>query len=169
MLFRTFLNNVRKMSDELRESIHGTNSKYFVVIFAVESSGEIDEAAKEWEHAVVQRNMDKELSELNKRLEQKEVSFTAQSSLLLIKDCYKCIRILLTGSNMNNQCVNVTKNILMQLEMKLIGGPDTEALKQHFQKKIMELEEEKRIVQVRLNMTIELVLFSTFYMKADIE
>ncbi|XP_022740221.1 kinesin-like protein KIN-4A [Durio zibethinus] len=32
-------------------------------------------------------------------------------------------------------------------EMKLLGGADTEALKQHFQKKIMELEEEKRIVQ----------------------
>ncbi|KAB2004652.1 hypothetical protein ES319_D11G214100v1 [Gossypium barbadense] len=32
-------------------------------------------------------------------------------------------------------------------EMKLVGGADTEALKQHFQKKIMELEEEKRIEQ----------------------
>lgn len=32
--------------------------------------------------------------------------------------------------------------------MKLFGG-DTEALKQHFGKKIMELEEEKRIVQVK--------------------
>jgi hypothetical protein len=33
--------------------------------------------------------------------------------------------------------------------MKLFGGIDTEALKQHFGKKIMELEEEKRIVQVK--------------------
>lgn len=32
--------------------------------------------------------------------------------------------------------------------MKLFGGYDTTALKQHFGKKIMELEEEKRIVQV---------------------
>lgn len=32
--------------------------------------------------------------------------------------------------------------------MKLFGGIDTEALKQHFGKKITELEEEKRIVQV---------------------
>ncbi|XP_062155426.1 kinesin-like protein KIN-4A [Alnus glutinosa] len=32
-------------------------------------------------------------------------------------------------------------------EMKLLGGIDTEALKQHFGKKIMEIEEEKRIVQ----------------------
>ena len=36
----------------------------------------------------------------------------------------------------------------MQSEMKLVGEADTEALKQHFQKKIMELEEEKRLVQV---------------------
>lgn len=36
----------------------------------------------------------------------------------------------------------------MQCEMKLFGGIDTEALKQHFGKKITELEEEKRIVQV---------------------
>ncbi|EEF29115.1 kinesin-like protein KIN-4A isoform X2 [Ricinus communis] len=70
-----------------------------------ESSGEIDEAAKEWEHALIRSTMDKELIELNRRLEQKES------------------------------------------EMKLFGGVDTESLKQHFRKKIMELEEEKRIVQ----------------------
>nr|CAN79643.1 hypothetical protein VITISV_027461 [Vitis vinifera] len=71
----------------------------------VKISREMDEvAAREWEHALLQNTMDKELNELNKRLEQKES------------------------------------------EMKLFGG-DTEALKQHFGKKIMELEEEKRIVQ----------------------
>lgn len=32
--------------------------------------------------------------------------------------------------------------------MKLVGGFDTVALKQHFGKKIMELEDEKRTVQV---------------------
>lgn len=32
--------------------------------------------------------------------------------------------------------------------MKIFGGYDTTALKQHFGKKIMELEEEKRTVQV---------------------
>lgn len=37
----------------------------------------------------------------------------------------------------------------VQSEMKLLGGIDTEALKQHFGKKIMEIEEEKRIVQVK--------------------
>ncbi|KAK5843584.1 Chromosome-associated kinesin KIF4 [Gossypium arboreum] len=70
-----------------------------------DNPGEIDEVAKELEHALRRNNMDRELNELNKRLEQKES------------------------------------------EMKLVGGTDTEALKQHFQKKITELEEEKRIVQ----------------------
>jgi hypothetical protein len=37
-------------------------------------SREIDEeVAKEWEHTLLQNTMDKELHELNKRLEQKEV------------------------------------------------------------------------------------------------
>ncbi|XP_047157412.1 kinesin-like protein KIN-4A isoform X1 [Vigna umbellata] len=69
-----------------------------------EDSRETDEAEKELEHVLLQNTMDKELNELNKRLEQKES------------------------------------------EMKLIGV-DTEALKQHFGKKIVELEEEKRKVQ----------------------
>ena len=32
-----------------------------------------EEAAKEWEHTLLHNTMDKELNELNKRLEQKEV------------------------------------------------------------------------------------------------
>lgn len=36
---------------------------------------EIDEVAKEWEHTLLQNSMDKELHELNKRLEEKEVIF----------------------------------------------------------------------------------------------
>ncbi|XP_015884329.3 kinesin-like protein KIN-4A isoform X2 [Ziziphus jujuba] len=69
-------------------------------------SREIDEeVAKEWEHTLLQTTMDKELHELNRRLEEKES------------------------------------------EMKLFGGFDTVALKQHFGKKIMELEDEKRVVQ----------------------
>nr|XP_009787508.1 PREDICTED: chromosome-associated kinesin KIF4A isoform X5 [Nicotiana sylvestris] len=69
-------------------------------------SGDMDEeAAKEWEHTLLQDTMDKELNELNRRLEQKES------------------------------------------EMKLYGGLDTMALKQHFGKKLLELEEEKRAVQ----------------------
>lgn len=69
------------------------------------SPREIEEATKEWEHELKQSTMDKELNELNNRLQQKES------------------------------------------EMKLFGGVDTEALKHHFRKKIMGLEEEKRIVQ----------------------
>ncbi|EEF52364.1 Kinesin heavy chain, putative [Ricinus communis] len=69
-------------------------------------SREIDEeVAKEWEHTLLQNTMDKELHELNRRLEEKES------------------------------------------EMKLFGGVDPAALKQHFGKKIMELEDEKRTVQ----------------------
>ncbi|TYI75687.1 hypothetical protein E1A91_D06G023700v1 [Gossypium mustelinum] len=63
-----------------------------------------EEAAKEWEHKLLQNTMDKELYELNRRLEEKES------------------------------------------EMKLFGG-DMVALKQHFGKKIQELEDEKRAVQ----------------------
>ncbi|CAL0327082.1 unnamed protein product [Lupinus luteus] len=68
-------------------------------------SKEIEEVAKEWEHTLLQNSMDKELHELNKRLEQKE------------------------------------------FEMKLFGASDAEVLKQHFGRKIMELEDEKRVVQ----------------------
>lgn len=64
-----------------------------------------EEAAKEWEHKVLQNTMDKELYELNRRLQQKES------------------------------------------EMKLFGEVDTETLKQHFGKKIIELEDEKRAAQ----------------------
>ncbi|EHA8590245.1 Kinesin-like protein KIN-4A [Cocos nucifera] len=71
-----------------------------------DNSKEIDEeAAKEWEHTMLQDTMGKELNELNRRLEQKES------------------------------------------EMRMFGGFDTLALKHHFGKKLMELEEEKRIVQ----------------------
>lgn len=40
----------------------------------VDNSKEIDEeVAKEWEHMMLQNTMGKELNELNKRLEEKEV------------------------------------------------------------------------------------------------
>ncbi|RVX23379.1 Kinesin-like protein KIN-4A [Vitis vinifera] len=98
-------------NEELCRELHEYRSRCAVVgqcesnAQVGEDSREMDEvAAREWEHALLQNTMDKELNELNKRLEQKES------------------------------------------EMKLFGG-DTEALKQHFGKKIMELEEEKRIVQ----------------------
>ncbi|ESQ45500.1 hypothetical protein EUTSA_v10010087mg [Eutrema salsugineum] len=68
-------------------------------------SEDIDGAAKEWEHALRQNNMGNELSELSKRLEEKES------------------------------------------EMQ-IYGVGTETIRQHFEKKMMELEKEKRTVQV---------------------
>ncbi|KAJ9170656.1 hypothetical protein P3X46_018748 [Hevea brasiliensis] len=94
-------------SDRLKRDFQSMDSSDFQMDEALsgESSGEIDEAAKEMEHALMQITMDKELNELNRRLGQKES------------------------------------------EMKLCEGVDTEALKQHFRKKIKELEEEKRIVQ----------------------
>ncbi|KAA3457455.1 kinesin-like protein FRA1 [Gossypium australe] len=86
-------------------------------VLSDDNPGEIDEVAKELEHALRRNNMDRELNELNKRLEQKES------------------------------------------EMKLVGGTDTEALKQHFQKKITELEEEKRTVQV-IRPSVSVVLYA---------
>ena len=75
-------------------------------ILYVGDSREVDEEAKEWEHKLLQNSMDKELHELNRRLEEKES------------------------------------------EMKLFDGYDTAALKQYFGKKIAEVEDEKRSVQV---------------------
>ncbi|KAJ7942434.1 Kinesin-like protein [Quillaja saponaria] len=94
-------------ADGFQKDFQRTESTDYPVAESISSENprEIDEVAKEWEHALLQNSMDKELNELNKRLEQKES------------------------------------------EMKLIGGFDAEALKQHFGKKVMELEEEKRIVQ----------------------
>ncbi|XP_044510092.1 kinesin-like protein KIN-4A isoform X2 [Mangifera indica] len=87
------LNSIRQTDYQMGETITG-------------DSREIDEeVAKEWEHTVFQNSMDKELHELNRRLEEKES------------------------------------------EMKLFGGIDTVALKQHFGKKIADLEDEKWAVQ----------------------
>ncbi|KAJ9670653.1 hypothetical protein PVL29_026915 [Vitis rotundifolia] len=94
-------------TDGLKRGLQSMESSDYPMgeVISGENSREMDEVAeREWEHALLQNTMDKELNELNKRLEQKES------------------------------------------EMKLFGG-DTEALKQHFGKKIMELEEEKRTVQ----------------------
>ncbi|KAJ7298771.1 hypothetical protein O6H91_Y429500 [Diphasiastrum complanatum] len=62
-------------------------------------------AAKELEHNLLQDSLDKELQELNRRLELKEA------------------------------------------EMKSFARPDTAVLKQHFEKKLTELEEEKKALQ----------------------
>ncbi|KAF6143479.1 hypothetical protein GIB67_029648 [Kingdonia uniflora] len=71
---------------------------------AVDSSGDVEEVVKELEHSSLQDKMDKELQELDKRLEQKEA------------------------------------------EMKRFAKVDTSVLKQHYEKKVHELEEEKRVL-----------------------
>ncbi|KAJ6404897.1 hypothetical protein OIU84_012967 [Salix udensis] len=94
-------------TDGLKRSLHSIESPDYQMGETISGdSRDIDEeVAKEWEHTLLQNTMDRELHELNRRLEEKES------------------------------------------EMKLFGGVDTAALKQHFGKKIMELEDEKRAVQ----------------------
>ncbi|KAJ6730107.1 CHROMOSOME-ASSOCIATED KINESIN KIF4A-LIKE PROTEIN [Salix viminalis] len=94
-------------TDGLKRSLHSIESPDYQMGETISGdSRDIDEeVAKEWEHTLLQNTMDRELHELNRRLEEKES------------------------------------------EMKLFGGVDTAALKQHFGKKIMELEDEKRTVQ----------------------
>ncbi|KAJ6740355.1 KINESIN-LIKE PROTEIN KIN-4B [Salix purpurea] len=61
-------------SDGLKRNFQSMDSSEYHMDEGIsgDSSGEIDEAAKEWEHTLIQSTMDKELHELNKRLEQKE-------------------------------------------------------------------------------------------------
>ncbi|XP_061355548.1 kinesin-like protein KIN-4A [Gastrolobium bilobum] len=92
-------------TDGLKRGLPITASDYPMGETTAGDSREIEEVAKEWEHTLLQNTMDRELHELNKRLEQKES------------------------------------------EMKLFGATDAEALKHHFGRKIMELEDEKRAVQ----------------------
>ncbi|KAM7278761.1 hypothetical protein ACFE04_005895 [Oxalis oulophora] len=94
-------------SDGLKRSLQSIESPDYQMSETLPGeSREVDEeVAKEWEHKLLQNSMDRELHELNRRLEEKES------------------------------------------EMKLFGGYDTAALKQHFGKKMMDLEDEKRAVQ----------------------
>ncbi|XP_072977535.1 kinesin-like protein KIN-4C [Typha angustifolia] len=68
-------------------------------------SSEAEEDEKEREHSSIKDKLDKELQELDKRLEQKEA------------------------------------------EMKQFGKADTSVLKQHYEKKLLELEQEKKVLQ----------------------
>ncbi|KAL1217265.1 Kinesin-like protein KIN-4A [Cardamine amara subsp. amara] len=96
--------------DGLKRSLHSIeSSNYPMVETTIGDAREIDEDAKEWEHKLLQNSMDKELHELNRRLEEKES------------------------------------------EMKLFDGYDPAELKQHFGKKIAEVEDEKRSVQEERN------------------
>ncbi|CAA2955240.1 kinesin KIN-4C [Olea europaea subsp. europaea] len=71
----------------------------------VETNGEAEDVEKELEHSSLQEQLDKELQELDKRLEQKEV------------------------------------------EMKQFTSVDTSVLKQHYEKKVQDLELEKKGLQ----------------------
>ncbi|XP_009151579.2 kinesin-like protein KIN-4A isoform X2 [Brassica rapa] len=94
--------------DGLKRSLHSIESSNYPMVEATTGdSREVDEEAKEWEHKLLQNSMDKELHELNRRLEEKES------------------------------------------EMKLFDDPA--ALKQHFGKKIAEVEDEKKSVQEERN------------------
>ncbi|KAL2498234.1 Kinesin-like protein FRA1 [Abeliophyllum distichum] len=97
--------NFSVKSEELKRGLQSMESSDYQMSESGDSGDNDEDAAKELEHTYLQNTMDKELNELNRRLEQKES------------------------------------------EMKLCGGSGTTALKQHFGKKIMELEEEKRTVQ----------------------
>jgi len=59
---------------------------FLLIPSAGDNAKDIDEeVAKEWEHTILQDTMGKELNELNKRLEQKEVI-----EILLLVNCF-CI------------------------------------------------------------------------------
>ncbi|KAG9138577.1 hypothetical protein Leryth_012919 [Lithospermum erythrorhizon] len=96
--------NLPSKVEGLKRGLQSMDSSDYQMSENGESVDIDEEAAKEWEHNLLQDSMDKQLHELNKRLEQKES------------------------------------------EMKLFGV-DPMSLKQHFGRKITELEEEKRTVQ----------------------
>ncbi|KAJ0795363.1 putative plus-end-directed kinesin ATPase [Helianthus annuus] len=93
-------------NEGLKRGLQSVDSSDYPMSESGDSGVIEEEAAKELEHTLRQDSMDKELHELNTRLEQKES------------------------------------------EMRLFEGSDTMTLKQHFGKKLMELEEEKQAVQM---------------------
>ncbi|CAK7347504.1 unnamed protein product [Dovyalis caffra] len=113
--------------DGLKRSLHSIESPDYQMAETISGdSREIDEeVAKEWEHTLLQNTMDKELYELNRRLEEKERNS-------------KCLLLIFTGT---------CKTGGHHVRDETFGGVDTAALKQHFGKKIMEVEDEKRTVQ----------------------
>ncbi|KAF5740657.1 putative Kinesin heavy chain [Tripterygium wilfordii] len=59
-------------SDGLKRSLHSIDSSDYMGENIAGDSREIDEVAKEWEHTLLQSSMDRELHELDRRLEEKE-------------------------------------------------------------------------------------------------
>lgn len=86
-------------SDGLKRGFQSIDSSDYQMDEAVSdgNSSEIEEVAKEWEHALWQNTMDKELNELNKRLEQKEVSFIV--FILVTLSCRHEAGVLVTPTN----------------------------------------------------------------------
>lgn len=59
--------------------------KLKLLLSAGDNEKEIDEeVAKEWEHTILQNTMDRELNELNKRLEQKEVYLPILANIVCV-------------------------------------------------------------------------------------
>ncbi|CAL5332676.1 unnamed protein product [Camellia sinensis] len=94
----------------------------------VNINGEVEDEVKELEHSSLQETLDRELKELDKKLEQKEDVVVET----------KRGEISLGMRNMRNPD---------GAEMKRFASTDTSVLKQHYEKKVHELEHEKRTLQ----------------------
>lgn len=128
--------------------------------------------AKELEHSSLQEKLDKELAELDKKLEQKEVK-VALSSFKLVKMlavfywvliCNKfwkftrfmyCIRLnYMFCKDMiwfyNMFLLSNSFFLWLKAEMKLYNNGDPSILRHHFEKKLLEMEQEKKTLQVML-------------------
>ncbi|XP_057975126.1 kinesin-like protein KIN-4C [Malania oleifera] len=90
------------------KNVHMTSPQDFPYVYDTKPgdlSGDMEEDEKEQEHSSIQEKLDRELKELDKKLEQKEA------------------------------------------EMKQFTNVNTSILKQHYEKKVLELEHEKRALQ----------------------
>jgi len=78
--------NLDLLSEALILLVQSSTFGHYLLLFphvSGEDSRETDEAAKELEHVLFQNTMDKEMNELNKHLEQKEVLFLLFVDLFL--------------------------------------------------------------------------------------
>ncbi|KAG6470784.1 hypothetical protein ZIOFF_071864 [Zingiber officinale] len=207
--------------EDPKRSLHNAEGYDYHMAGALRGdSKEIDEVAKEWEHTMLQDSMGKELNELNRQLEQKEIGGIKYLVRLVLRARMRTLEIMTRVSEalfyycwcqsplsdwdimdpheeksqmakVERQWCNVfahlhsrgrgevlfgtkegggtqwssmdvlralrrvvklqrgseRKRRMVESEMKMFCGFDTFSLKQHFKKKLMELEEEKRAVQ----------------------
>jgi hypothetical protein len=156
-----------------------------------EFSGEVDtdDLLNEFKLPSMQEKFDKELQEIDKRLEQKEVKRLAVRELcfklivnsrkdllffdMTVRPCIRAasfVLILRSKVEVPVECTSapliflqliflqkhtqrkfsVVIDTLLQAEIKLFVRPESKGLKQHFEKKLVELEEEKMHLQVIL-------------------